>query len=1030
MSTDGLMDFQRATVDYVLRRLYGDLDPGSRFLVADEVGMGKTLVARGVIAGAIEQLEADDDVQRIDIIYICSNADIARQNIAKLDVVGGGARPLSTRISMLATQIGDLNRPSSDGRKVVNLVAFTPGTSFSRGHATGQVTERALLFRLTRGLIDGGTAITNALREIFIGSVRRKRWDREVDWLSAPENAPDEGIAVDFSTELADSELLDRLKELVDATTGRDLPSSLRPEQRAVIGDLRHLLARVSIAALEPDLVILDEFQRFKHLLDHPDDGNEDDVSQLAHDLFTFENVKVLLLSATPYKALTLPEEEQLTGDQHYSDLHATVRFLAYPGGPAAAERLRNEMAVFRDGLISGADVSGPRDAIQQLLLKYMSRTERPTLGEANMVAERLGDVRSPQAGEFEDFVGLRRLAMSVGAQLSMEYWKSSPYFVNFMDGYQLSSRLREHLQENAEPAEDVADALSHVQALTRAKVDAGEIAPGNARLRALSADTIGADMWKLLWLPPSMPYYSPLGAYKGADPTTTKRLIFSSWAAAPSAIASLLSHAALEKMNPSGSDANPRLTYDLTGDRPDGMTTLALTLPIPRLAVLADPLELARNEPAQLIEAEEALKAVSRTVHPLLGRSPRPVQGRQAATWFWAAPLRMAEGDPTDLYDAMSTSRDSKGLRQHLRRAEEVRSDDDEVFSSHPPDLSKWVAMVALAGPGNCAWRAFTRLTSQENAVTEQGVMRAAAHLAESFRALFNRSEVIEMLERDAPPAQPYWQTALEYCFAGNLQSVFDEYLHGLMLNERPRSDDDLFRVAQVAAEAVAFGSRSRLHAFDPTDPDQPIGFPTRFAVRYGNATGTTQSDDQSTERLSDVRAAFNSPFWPMVLASTSVGQEGVDFHWWCHSLVHWNQPANVVDLEQREGRVNRFRGHAVRKNVGDAHRASALRSTEPDPWTAAFLAAKDDRPDGMNDLWPSWVYPGAANVECWTPFLPLSKEIQRAERLRRDRALYRIAFGQPRQEDLIELLARQGLGSDEVRLRELRIDLRPPGG
>ena len=51
----GLKDFQRATVDYVFERLYGDRDPVWRFLVADEVGLGKTLVAKGLIARTIER---------------------------------------------------------------------------------------------------------------------------------------------------------------------------------------------------------------------------------------------------------------------------------------------------------------------------------------------------------------------------------------------------------------------------------------------------------------------------------------------------------------------------------------------------------------------------------------------------------------------------------------------------------------------------------------------------------------------------------------------------------------------------------------------------------------------------------------------------------------------------------------------------------------------------------------------------------------------------------------------------------------
>ena len=38
------------------------------------------------------------------------------------------------------------------------------------------------------------------------------------------------------------------------------------------------------------------------------------------------------------------------------------------------------------------------------------------------------------------------------------------------------------------------------------------------------------------------------------------------------------------------------------------------------------------------------------------------------------------------------------------------------------------------------------------------------------------------------------------------------------------------------------------------------------------------------------------NSPFWPFVLATTSVGQEGLDFQQYCHAVVHWNLPSNPV--------------------------------------------------------------------------------------------------------------------------------------
>ena len=65
----GLKDFQRRTVDYVIKRFYEDDPPARRLLVADEVGLGKTMVARGVVARAAEILDRQAD-ERIDIIYI------------------------------------------------------------------------------------------------------------------------------------------------------------------------------------------------------------------------------------------------------------------------------------------------------------------------------------------------------------------------------------------------------------------------------------------------------------------------------------------------------------------------------------------------------------------------------------------------------------------------------------------------------------------------------------------------------------------------------------------------------------------------------------------------------------------------------------------------------------------------------------------------------------------------------------------------------------------------------------------------
>ncbi|MGR3479930.1 helicase-related protein [Salipiger marinus] len=75
---------------------------------------------------------------------------------------------------------------------------------------------------------------------------------------------------------------------------------------------------------------------------------------------------------------------------------------------------------------------------------------------------------------------------------------------------------------------------------------------------------------------------------------------------------------------------------------------------------------------------------------------------------------------------------------------------------------------------------------------------------------------------------------------------------------------------------------------------------------------------DETGVNRTGLVRTAFNSPFKPFVLASTSVGQEGLDFHPYCHRIFHWKLPGKPVDMEQREGRVHRYKNHAVRLNLG----------------------------------------------------------------------------------------------------------------
>ena len=176
-------------------------------------------------------------------------------------------------------------------------------------------------------------------------------------------------------------------------------------------------------------------------------------------------------------------------------------------------------------------------------------------------------------------------------------------------------------------------------------------------------------------------------------------------------------------------------------------------------------------------------------------------------------------------------------------------------------------------------------------------------------------------------------------------------------------------------------------------------------FALRFGD---NLSDSDRVLNRSEHVRDAFNSPFRPFVLATTSIGQEGLDFHPYCHAIVHWNLPTNPVDLEQREGRIHRYKGHAVRKNIAQKYSTRVVRQSDKNPWDSLFAAAVSDRPKDASDLIPFWIYPidGGAKIERHVPNYPLSRDGERLEALKRSLAVYRMVFGQNRQEDLVAYL------------------------
>jgi hypothetical protein len=148
-------------------------------------------------------------------------------------------------------------------------------------------------------------------------------------------------------------------------------------------------------------------------------------------------------------------------------------------------------------------------------------------------------------------------------------------------------------------------------------------------------------------------------------------------------------------------------------------------------------------------------------------------------------------------------------------------------------------------------------------------------------------------------------------------------------------------------------------------------------------------------------------------------------------------------VDLEQREGRVNRRNSLLVRRAIAFHHPTVHLKPKTP-IWETVFRLA-DHPVNTYNDrrgLSPHWLYEPEdlcdarrqqttiqlrRHVLCYAE----SRDIKIYERLCQDLALYRLAFGQPRQEDLLASLRpvhEEQIAKGEFRfLEQFMFDLSP---
>lgn len=228
---------------------------------------------------------------------------------------------------------------------------------------------------------------------------------------------------------------------------------------------------------------------------------------------------------------------------------------------------------------------------------------------------------------------------------------------------------------------------------------------------------------------------------------------------------------------------------------------------------------------------------------------------------------------------------------------------------------------------------------------LTAERPKSVADALAKLLEELFTQPHGVAAV-RSVYPDGAYPEAVRRYAQDGCLADVLDEYL-GLLRAEYGGDNDAAVADALDGVRTLRIAEPSLLLFDDAAGRvvNGPCAAANRFAV---GLFSETESDD-STRRMANIRTAFNSPFLPFVFTSTSIGTEGVDLHWYARSVVHWSVPRRPIDLEQREGRVLRFRCHAFRLN-------------------AALLNARENGNGEAISLRPEWR--GSGLYECQLNF------------------------------------------------------------
>ena len=902
-----LRDFQWASVKSVCE----GLERRPIYALADEVGLGKTLIC----AEVVNQLVASQPKKKPHLIYyVAPSIELLHQNVRSirryLEERCGGQFHIWTSISRLSQVPRDLaehrRRVGSEmlGKGVIHIIGLSPGTSFNLRGA-GQFSERiylAALFGFRR------------LRESKL-DVARFFWclNRDLDLrIEQKYRQRIEGYASeDYLGQLLgfrDTEPFQRL--LADITQVNTWSAS---EIRLKVAEARRRIVDFLISEVSPRFVIFDEWHKYKRTC-----FTNELLGRFLARSRSSSSTKVLLVSATPF---SVEFKEGNQGEARLEDGGDLEGLLQMVWGKELYlphyQRLLDDQTAYVEALAANLKepalgdeaLEARRSAYEQHLRDYCTRTERPRVDIEGV--QTAGHVRE---GDWKTIAQSKSL-YSFLRRFNKGEHALSPILPMWSDGHGFPSYGYPGLARQS--AQNIAGVHWKVERLVE-----------RLKLDFRFEERVHSFTFPPLWLRPEDKLRN------------RKHLIFTEFLFVPEEVcreldAGSVKFGAVAKKKWTGSVLGyfPIRRRRRTGTDQSAADAIHFILFYPFLVFELDEEERRRRIALKRTRIEEIIATETHalaTVRRLEELFCEQANDRLRLEYRWSA-LDAAEPIPASLR-----------FKDYARF----------LFFSRTSDWSLSAVLARVIGELARETRGYAK--ADQGPMASKGFEQATMRLSAAVLRLFASPEAQTLKGRvriKLPrPVRRHWNShvkfAIWYSKTFDLEGTLREFAR-LLLAAGVHSDG----VVDEIAAAIALRKGATGNRFVRSFHDR----------RISDAEYDGDADEMVS--LKSLRAAFNSPFPPYVLVSTSVGQEGLDFHRYCASVIHWSPPSSPSVLRQREGRVDRFQALQIRRALQEVGGTNEMdyQGMSPD-----FVLMKGDK--RINHVYRQvWYLPFTAQEAAW---------------------------------------------------------------